>query len=332
MERVAVFGATGTIGAYTALHLKNLGYEVIAVGRRKCDNGFFQEFGIPYYSVDISKESSFDVLPSQDLAHIIHCAGSMPGHMEGYYPRQCVDSIVTGTLNVLDYCVAVKADRIVFTHTHSDSIHLQGSKEPIPADIIRGFPPTGDHAVYAICKNAAVDLIEHYYHEFGIKRFVLRLPTIYAYHPDPYFYVDGRKTKMAYRLLMDQAMRSEPIEIWGDPTREKEIVYVKDLLQIIERCLDAAVDGGVYNVGRGVGVSLERQIRGIVQVFSPPDNPSRVTYSPEKPDGRQFVHDITKTRVELGYTPQYDYQALLLDFKEEMEANPFRRLWGDPLT
>lgn len=39
---------------------------------------------------------------------------------------------------------------------------------------------TGDHAVYAITKSAAVDLIEHYHQEFGIKNFILDY-QIYIY-------------------------------------------------------------------------------------------------------------------------------------------------------
>lgn len=42
MKKVIIFGATGTVGAYTSLFLKDLGYDVIAVGRRKSDNNFFR--------------------------------------------------------------------------------------------------------------------------------------------------------------------------------------------------------------------------------------------------------------------------------------------------
>lgn len=41
MKRVIIFGATGTLGVYTSLRFKELDYNVIAVGRRKSDNGFF---------------------------------------------------------------------------------------------------------------------------------------------------------------------------------------------------------------------------------------------------------------------------------------------------
>jgi UDP-glucose 4-epimerase len=59
---ILVFGATGTIGAYTCLYLKNMGYEVIASGRRPTDNGFFKDFNIEYVSIDISKKKDFYAL------------------------------------------------------------------------------------------------------------------------------------------------------------------------------------------------------------------------------------------------------------------------------
>ena len=49
MKTVVVFGATGNLGAYIAVHLKNQGYDVIAVGHRKDDNNFFADRGMRYY-------------------------------------------------------------------------------------------------------------------------------------------------------------------------------------------------------------------------------------------------------------------------------------------
>lgn len=54
MQTIVVFGATGKVGCYTALYLKECGYKVIAVGKRSSDNGFFADYGIEYRSVDIS--------------------------------------------------------------------------------------------------------------------------------------------------------------------------------------------------------------------------------------------------------------------------------------
>ena len=57
MKTIVVFGATGKVGCYTTLYLKEKGYTVIAVGKRKSDNGFFADNGIHYESVDIMNMS-----------------------------------------------------------------------------------------------------------------------------------------------------------------------------------------------------------------------------------------------------------------------------------
>ena len=41
MKKAIVFGATGQLGCYSALALKEDGYDVVAVGRRTSDGGFF---------------------------------------------------------------------------------------------------------------------------------------------------------------------------------------------------------------------------------------------------------------------------------------------------
>ena len=65
------------------------------------------------------------------------------------------------------------------------------------------------------------------------------------------------------------------------------------------------LEGGTYNVGNGWQVSLEEQIQGIIDVFSPKDNPSKKIYCPEKPDPLQNAFDISKTVRELNFHPKY---------------------------
>ena len=223
--KIIVFGATGTIGAYSTMYFKDKGYDVIAVGKRESDNGFFAINGIPYYSVDISNKNDFSKLEAIEQVDIIlHLAGVMPAAMKGYEPRKYIDSIVIGTLNVLNFALKTHVKKIIFSQSRADSNYLMG-KKPIPSDIVKKFPLTGDHAVYSICKNAAVDMIEHYYYQYKLKRFILRLPTIYAYHPNKYFYVDGIKKTIAYRLIMDKAMKGEDVEIWGSFESKRDSVH-----------------------------------------------------------------------------------------------------------
>jgi len=328
MKTIIIFGATGSVGVYTTLHLKSIGYNVIAIGHRKNDNGFFADYDIPYYSVNIENKEDFTILPKKNVTHILHFAGAMPARMEKYDPFQYINSVITGTLNILEYMRLMKIPKIIFTQSIADILYLFGDIAPISADSERKNPLLGDHAVYSISKNTAVNLIEHYHHQYGIKRFILRLPTIYLYHPNPYYYVNGEKRWMGYRLLIDKAIKGEDIELWGNPDSRKEIVYVKDFVQIVEKCICSDLTGGVYNVGTGVGVSMREQIEGIIEIFSPKDKQVNIILRPEKVSSPQFILDISKTQIDLGYSPNYNYKKYLMDFKDQMTLNLFSKLWG----
>lgn len=133
---------------------------------------------------------------------------------------------------------------------------------------------------------------------------------------------------MPYRMLMDRASKGEPISIYGNPKRVKEIVYIKDFTQVVVNAARSELEGGFYNVGSPNRVSLDEMIHGIVDVFSPERNKSQISYDPSKPDTLQSMLDWTKTCDELGYKPQYDFIRLLEDFKEEMRTEPMAGLWG----
>lgn len=327
MKTVVVFGATGGLGAPICLHLKECGYNVIAVGHRQNDNGFFADYNIKYYSVDISNKHDFDKLPITDIYAVLHFAGALPASMAGYNPDLYISSIIQGTLNVLEYTKKVGADRIVFPQSLFDVSYLFGTKTPIPADSLRKAPMQGDHTMYVIAKNAAVDMIEHYYHEYGIKRFILRLSRVYMYKPNPYTYTNGKKVLVSDRFLIYKAMKGEDLELWGDPDRLLETCCIKDFLQIVEKSLIANHDGGIYNIGSG-GSTLQERIQGIIDVFGPENHNQKIIYCPEKQSAQQFVLDISKTKQELGYSPQYTWKDYLLYFKDEMQKQTFAKLVG----
>lgn len=327
-KTVVLFGATGTIGAYAALDIKSHGYNVIAVGRRQSDNGFFSNHGIAYQSINIENRQAFLTLPQSGITAIIHLAGPIPARMKVYRPQEYIDGILMGTLNVLDYCVMSGCPKIIFAQSIADIMHLYGNSTPLPADANMRFPLNSDHSIYSICKNAAVNLIEHYHCKYGISRFILRFPNIYLYHPNPYYFVDGIEKWQSYRYLIERAKDGLPLELWGDPSCKRDIVYVKDCTQIIWLALDSELEGGVYNVGTGHGTSLEEQINGIIDVFSPKTNKSSIVYRPEMPDAPSYVMDVSKTIDELGYCPLFNYHDYLVDMKKEMDENRFISLWG----
>ena len=143
-------------------------------------------------------------------------------------------------------------------------------KDPLlTVDLPRKFSFKSDHTVYVMSKDFAVDLIENYHQMYGLKRFIFRLPTIYLYSPIDTYYVDGTNRKIGYRILIDKAAQGETIEVWGDPNRVKDMVYVKDFCQMLYKAVFADRTEGYYNVGTGVGTSLLRQIEGMIEVFGP---------------------------------------------------------------
>lgn len=327
-KSIIVLGATGAVGAYTALYLKEKAYNVIAVGRRESDNNFFEEHGIEYISVDIQNIGDFDSLPKENIYGIIHLAGFLPANMEGYDPQVYIDVNITGTLNMLQYAKNTGVERVVYATSFSDVCHLWGTEKPIDPDATTGFPLNNDHSVYSISKNTGANLVKQYSAQYGFRHYILRFPNVYLYHPASTYYVNGVKQGKGMFNVIEEAKRGEDIELWGSPTRVRDMVYVKDCIQIIEKCFSSDALGGTYNVGTGIGTSRQDQLRGIVEVFSPKGQQPKIIDRADLPDSPQYIMDVDKTKKELGYEPKFGYIAFLEDVKVEMQENRFESLWG----
>lgn len=329
MKKIVLFGATGNTGMYFAdyclKHLDKSQYEIIAVGRKSTD--WFKKNGIPYYQVDIRNGEDFDKLPQTNIHAVVNMAGLLPAYLKEYDPFKYIDTNVTGGMRILEYARKTGADRVLYAQTWAEMAGYWGKEEVLSPKMERKLCYTGDHAFYAITKSMIVEAMKHYQEEFSIKSFVFRLPNIYLYNPERYYYVDCVKKPIAYRYMIDKAINGEDIEMWGNPDAFKDIVYVKDFCQMVFKAVFAEVNGGTYNVGTGKKTTLHQQIEGIVKVFSPKDKPSKIIERPEKPTFTSFVMDIENAKNELGYIPQYDYIAYLEDYKREMEENRFDGLW-----
>ena len=121
-------------------------------------------------------------------------------------------------------------------------------------------------------------------------------------------------------------MNGEPLEIYGDGSYAKDMVHVYDFSQELCKAVEADVCGGIYNIGTGNPVTIEEQIRTIVDVFSPKECPSEIIYRKDKTCGGGFLMDITNAKKDLGYEPKYDCRALFEDYKKEMEVKRFAEL------
>ena len=265
-------------------------------------------------------------IPTDDVYASVILSGVLPARMKGYTPEDYVDVNIKGTLNIMEHLKHSGINRVIYTISISD-LHgyLPENKEFLPDMPIR-YKYGTDHTIYAITKTAATQIIKTYFHDFGIRYFILRLPNIYLYSPEKEYYVDGELRKISYRYIIDRAINGEDIELWGNPDQKRDIVYVKDFCQFIYKALFADCESGYFNVGADLMVTMRDQIEGIIKVFSPKDNPSKIIPCPEKRSCDDSHMNIDKARELLGYEPEYDYISYLEDYKKEMNSDRFRGL------
>jgi UDP-glucose 4-epimerase len=320
MENVFVIGATGGTGMYLTKYLSEKNYRVYTTGRQQRDINYFNYPNVSYQALDITKKSDFANLPTEQISCVVLLAGIMPARMEGYDPYKYIDVNITGTLNVLEFCRANNIKKVIFTQSHADVFGHWDTGNFIAADANRSLHLKGDHAMYIISKCTAVDMLEHYHQEFGMQTIILRLPTIYSYMPAATMYVDGKIKDMACMYMIDRAIQGEEIEIWGDPKKSKDIVYIKDFIRIVEAAIASIAAQGIFNVGTGISTTLEEQILGIIDVFSSENKRSKVVYRPDKRSQTSYLYDISRTEKELNYKVEYPYIKMLQDMKREMLA------------
>lgn len=327
MKKIIVLGATGQLGCYSALHLASLGYHVVAVGHRNNDNGFFDTKGIHYIGgLSIEKEECLKMLPT-DVDAVVNLAGAMPAH-SGTTPMPYIQSIIVGMVNLCEWMKDTKCRRIVFNTTPSDIAAFFGSNVPVMDDAPRSFPKDGgDHAIYAIAKNTALDILEHYCIAYGIKSCIFRHLTVYGYQPNPYYILSGLKKMLPWRYIVLQAIKGNRIEVWGDHSRLKELLYIKDFAEAVALAIDSDCTG-ILNLGGDRPYTLDEQIQGIIDVFCHPNNISEKVYCPEMPDTPQNLLESTKARTVLRWTPKYSWIEACKDIKKEMMNEPMSRLWG----
>ena len=326
MKKILVFGATGQIGSNVAVYLKDNGYDVVAVGHRVSDGGFFATKDICYIG-GIANENGadFERLPT-DIDAVVNLAGAMPAHANAS-PMPYIQSIVVGTVNICEWLrKKTSCKRIVFNTTPSDVIAFLNQPTPVPDYAQRSFPKNGgDHAVYAIAKNTAVDILEHYSIAYDFKPIVFRHDTVYSWSESPYYNINGERKKLPWRIIVDNAIDGKNVEVWGNPRFKKCLLYIKDFCSAIE-CAIKTEYTGIYNLSGVRFYTMEEQIQGIIDVFGNKMNPPTKMYCPEKPSTPMHLYADEKAKIELDWKPCWDWWKACEDMKKVMQEKPFHQL------
>lgn len=329
---IVIIGATSFIGMYTAEHLLRNGKKVICTGRNSRLGQKLVEMGGTFVSLDITKESDFDKLPTENIEAVILLAALLPCNSKADLitvedAAEYVRVNVLGTVNVLEYCRKNGIKKVIGSTSYSDVSGAWGKGYAITEDEPRSFSFTGDHAVYVITKNAGADIMEYYNQQHGMKCSWFRFPPVYGAGPHSVLYVNGSLKKSGIATFIDNAATGRDIEIWGDPHIKRDIIYVKDVARAFEMAIASDRTYGLYNMTSGTQLDLEDQAKAVIEVFGAGKG-SKIVYRPDKRNNTpSFLYSMEKAKRDFGFIPEYtNYTEMMKDMKNDMECGKWNTL------
>ena len=286
-----------------------------------------------FYQGDITSEKYFSRLPA-DFDAVINFAGVQPSILpvsestdRSATYRQYVDINIRGVFNILEYCRRSEISTYIYSTTHRDYEKYWSSERALT----NGLPPAinykGDHAMYAISKTSAKMIGDYFGTVHDMKVFNLRLPMIFLVPEEPYYLRDGKPEIMPFLKIIRDAINGATLEIWGDKTMRRDYVYIDNLISLVEACLDSSHESCTLNVGTGEGVSTDRFVRSIGEVFSPPGKSPNFIYRPEKTTYKSAVYDISFEQRNFSYEPVL-LAGMLSRLKHSLFNDGYLERWG----
>lgn len=328
-KRILVFGAAGFIGTYLIDELLKKKYEVIASDISVIGKNYYRELGIPYILVDITKKEDFGKLPKLSYDAVIHLAATQPANVSAnkYDPKDYINVNVNGTLNILEFCINNNVKKIIYATSHRNTQGLWVNNKAITENHGRSIKYTGQYSMFSISESAAQDCVLHYQAQYGLQGIILRLPPVYGYGPHTEIYMDGKPIKTGFQIFMENAIACKPLEVWGDSSKCRDIVYIKDVVSAFEKSINNDKVNGLFNITSGKSLTLWEEAETIANVFWGDDSEPIIIKRPEKENHIDaFLYDISKAKKELDWSPKYSFEEMLLDYKNEEKKEKFNYL------
>ncbi len=266
--KILVTGGAGFIGSRIAVKLASKGHEVIALDNLsrfevlgkgysrafEYSLGLLKSYGVKFVRGDVRRYS--DVLEASiGVECIVHTAAQVAVTTSLKDPRLDFEVNALGTLNVLeaarvrDACVLYTSTNKVYgdnvnriplveketRYEYADPRYWEGIPEDFPIDL------TG-HTPYGVSKLAADLYVQDYHYSYGLRTGVFRMSCIYG---EGQFGVEDQGW-VAWFVIATLAGRE--ITIYGDGKQVRDILYVEDLVDAIERFVFSRASG-VFNIG-----------------------------------------------------------------------------------
>ena len=291
-KRVLVTGGAGFLGSHLCERLVAAGSDVLCVdnyftGRK--DN-VVRLLGDPHFEA-MRHDITHPLFVEVDEIYNLACPAS-PIHYQ-FDPVQTTKTSVIGAINMLGLAKRLKAK--IFQASTSE-VYGDPTSHPQPETYRGNVNPIGPRACYDEGKRCAETLFFDYYRQHNLKIRVARIFNTYGprMHPN-----DGRVVSN----FIVQALRNEPITLYGNGSQTRAFCYVDDLIDGF-LALMAAPDAvtGPVNLGNPVETSVGELAEMVVALIG---SRSTMVYHPLPVDDPvQRCPDITQAQTVLGWQPR----------------------------
>ena len=291
-KRVLITGGAGFLGSFLCEALLARGQEVLCVDNFYTGTRRNVEHLIGHKRFELMRHDvTFPLYVEVDDIYNLACPAS-PVHYQRD-PVQTTKTSVHGAINMLGLAKRVKAK--IFQASTSE-IYGDPEVHPQREEYWGNVNTIGPRACYDEGKRCAVTLFFDYHRQHNLRIKVARIFNTYGprMHPS-----DGR---VVSNFIM-QALRGEPITMYGEGAQTRSFCYVDDLIEGFIRLMDSpdAVTGPV-NLGNPVEFTI-RQLAE--QVLALTGSKSKLEFRPlPADDPKQRQPDISRAKGTLGWEPK----------------------------
>ncbi len=293
MEKtVLITGGAGFIGSHLCERFIGNGFRVIAL-----DNlitGSLKNLEA------LRKQPRFEFL-EHNISNRIEIAGQINYVMHFASPASPIDylthpipTLKVGSLGTHNALGLTKAKNAVFILASTSEVYGDPLVHPQPESYWGNVNPVGPRGVYDEAKRFAEAISMAYYHAHRLDVKIVRIFNTYG----PRMRLnDGR----AIPAFIDNALKGEPLPVFGDGSQTRSFCYVDDLVNGIEKLLFSKLNEPV-NIGNPNEMTILQLARKIVEMTK---TGSKIDYKPlPQDDPKVRKPDITKARTLLGWEPK----------------------------
>jgi UDP-glucuronate decarboxylase len=296
-KRILITGGAGFLGSHLCERLLALGHDVLCVDNyfTGSKDNIVHLMDDPHFEV-LRHDVTFPLYIEVDEIYNLACPAS-PVHYQ-FDPVQTTKTSVHGAINMLGLAKRVRAK--IFQASTSE-VYGDPSEHPQRESYRGSVNPIGPRACYDEGKRCAETLFFDYHRQHKLRIKVARIFNTYGprMHPN-----DGRVVSN----FVIQALKGEPIALYGDGSQTRAFCFVDDLVEGFIRLMATPDDiTGPVNLGNPV----ERTVKNLAErVIALTGSKSELVYKPlPVDDPKQRCPDISLAKSLLKWEPTVDLDA-----------------------